>query len=184
MLKLNKIQPPKEYLDEWNSQYNDFVVLCDNNDIPLSNTLYRIGGMNRLNVEKDKYFMLLKYTEATHTYDFIKKCYPKLSRNEQDKHRKHLQSNWVIIDNLGVEKVVIPDSLNYGNLIDPQSCIYSIGNKYYNIETGFCYCQSYSKLIQSAKYVFLENNYDDDHSKRGVLQIDKITGTYILHTEK
>ena len=55
------------------------------------------------------------------------------------------------------------------------SCIYSIGSKYYNIETKELYCESFRSMT-SKQYLFLENRYDTDKDKIGILKIDKITG--------
>ena len=58
-LQLSKIQVNQKYLDEWNENCKDFVVLSKNGEI-LRNTLYRVGGLNNPKVGIDKYFMLLK----------------------------------------------------------------------------------------------------------------------------
>lgn len=91
-LQLSNIEVNQDYLDEWNENCKDFVVLSKNGEI-LRNTLYRVGGLNNPKVGIDKYFMLLKYTEDLYTIDFIKKCYPKKTKKEQEKHLKHKNMN-------------------------------------------------------------------------------------------
>jgi hypothetical protein len=59
------------------------------------------------------------------------------------------------------------------------SCLYSLNNDYYNIETGEFYCTAYTK-IESSEFVFLENSYDKDLSKRGVMQINKKDGSWTV----
>ena len=143
-LQLNPITLNKEYMKEWNVSNNDFFLLAKNG-IPLRNTLYRKGGMSNPNIGKDKYFMLLKYTEELYTNDFIKKCYPDKSHKEQQVKRKHLMCQFVILDSNGDEKFVAKefDSIY---LFDPNSCIFSCRSKLYNIETGYCYGNSTSRF--------------------------------------
>ena len=40
------------------------------------------------------------------------------------------------------------------------------------------------RSIESEKYLFLDNNYDSDKSKRGVLQVSKEDGSIIFHPGK
>ena len=174
-LQLSKIEVNQEYLDEWNENCKDFVVLSKNGEI-LRNTLYRIGGLNNPKVGIDKYFMLLKYTEDLYTIDFIKKCYPKKTKKEQEKHLKHLKSEWVILDINGNEKVVVEQGLQYAYLIK-DSCIYSIGSKYYNIETGFCYGYS-STSMKSSEFLFLDNQFEKDETKKGIMKIKLDDGSW------
>lgn len=55
--------------------------------------------------------------------------------------------------------------------------IYVIDNKYYNIESGEFYCNSYTSM-DTNEYLFLDNKYDNDKSKRGVMKINKNDGTF------
>lgn len=174
-LDLNKIDVKQEYLDEWNNRCKDFLVLTLNGEI-LRNTLYRKGGLNSLNVKTDKYFMLLKYSEDLYSKEFIKKCYPKKNAKEQEKHIKHLKAEWVIIDYKGIEKVVFKD-LSHGYLVSPDSVLYMIDSNYYNIETGFKYGYT-TNSIQSEDFVFLDNKYEKDEAKKGVMKINKIDGSF------
>ena len=177
-LHLNKIDVNSDYLKEWNNNSNDFVVLTKNGEI-LRNTLYRIGGINNPKVGVDKYFMLIKHTEEFYTWDFIKQCYPKMSKKEQEKHLKHLKSEWVIIDYKGDEKVVQRNSLDYMYLVSPNSCIYSVKNNYYNIETGFHYGYS-SSSMKSSEFLFLDNRFEKDETKKGVMKINLQDGSWSM----
>ncbi|MGB4817637.1 MAG: hypothetical protein WBP33_00860 [Saprospiraceae bacterium] len=174
-LQLSKIEVNQEYLNEWNENCKDFVVLSKNGEI-LRNTLYRVGGLNNPKVGIDKYFMLLKYSEDLYTFDFIKKCYPKITKKEQEKRLKHLKSEWVILDFNGNEKVVVKKSLDYAYLVK-DSCIYSIGRKYYNIETGFCYGDS-STSMKSSEFLFLDNQFEKDETKKGIMKINLKDGSW------
>jgi hypothetical protein len=175
-LQLSKIDVNDKYLKEWNNNSKDFVVLTKNGEI-LRNTLYRIGGINNPKVGVDKYFMLIKHTEDLYTWDFIKKCYPKMSKKEQEKHLKHLKSEWVIIDENGNEKVTQANSLDYMYLVSPNSCIYSVKNNYYNIETGFHYGYS-SSSMKSSEFLFLDNRFEKDETKKGVMKINLKDGSW------
>ena len=82
-LQLSKISVNEEYAKKWNVDLNDFVCLTKNGEL-ISNNLYRIGGLNNPNLEKDKYFMLIKHVEAIYDFDFIKQCYPNKSEKERE----------------------------------------------------------------------------------------------------
>lgn len=177
-LQLSKIQVDENYRKEWNVTLNDFVCLTKNGQL-ISNNLYRVGGMGTPNLEKDNYFMLLKHVEHLYDFEFLKKCYPNKSRKELELHRKHLKDTWVIIDKNGVEKQEQKGSLDYMYLVK-NSCIFHLGSKYYNIETGEFYCES-SKSMQSKEFIFLENIYsfrEKDESKIGIMKINKKDGSY------
>lgn len=171
-LQLSPIQVNQDYLKEWNSNYNDFVCLTRNGE-PISQSLYRVGAFGA-DVKQD-YFMLIKYVEAIYDYNFIKKCHPKKSRKELELQRKHLEGRWCIIDKNGIEKK------EFGQFesvyIIKNSCIYSIDGNYYNIETGDFYC-SPSSSMKSSEFLFLENPYDKDLSKKGVMKINKKDGSW------
>ena len=173
-LQLSPIQVNQDYLNEWNNNCNDFVCLTKNGEL-LRPTLYRIGGLNNPKLGKDKYFMLLKYVEAVYDYDFIKKCYPNKSRKELELQRKHLEGRWCIIDKNGVEKKEFDQFKS--PYIKKGSCIYSVDSNYYNIETGEFYCNSL-KSMESTEFLFLENPYDKDLSKKGVMKINKKDGSW------
>ena len=161
-LQLSPIKANEDYLKEWNEHLNDFVCLTRNGKL-VSNSLYRIGGLDNPKPATDRYFMLIKYVEALYDDTFVK-----------DKTRKkHLEGRWCIIDSNGIEKVEF-DSFKSPYLIK-DSCIYSLNGNYYNIETGELYCHTFSSM-SSKDYLFLNNQFDKDISKRGVLKISKRTG--------
>lgn len=166
-LQLCPIQVKEEYLKKWNEISRDFVCLTKNGEL-ISNSLYRLGGLNfNLNLKKDRYFMLLKHVEA---------FYPDTITKVKDR-KPHLESRWVILDKNGIEKVEFKQFASPYLVKD--SCIYSIDGKYYNIETGEFYCDSRTSM-KSSDYIFLENAYDKDESKRGVMKINKNDGTWEL----
>jgi len=173
-LQLSPIKLNEEYCKEWNEHMGDFVVLIKNGEL-ISDSLYRVGGFGA-DIKQD-YFVLLKYVEAIYDFEFIKNCYPNKSKKENELQRKHLESRWCIIDKNGVE---IREFDQFKTpYITKGSCIYSLDNYYYNIETGNLYCRSFSSMA-STNYLFLNNDYDDDKDKRGVMKINKKDGTFEL----
>lgn len=174
-LQLSHIQVDEKYCKEWNASMQDFVVLTKNGNL-INNSLFRVGGFGG-DIKQD-YFMILKYVEAIYDFDFIKKCYPNKSNKELELQRKHLESRWCIFDKNGVEKKEFKQFET--PYIKRNSCLYSIESNYYNIETGEFYCNS-SKCMESSEYIFLENAYDNDLSKRGVMKINKKNGELSLY---
>ena len=180
-LQLSPITLNEEYCKEWNENENlrDFVHLTRDGEL-VNKSLYRVGGIGSKPNGKD-YFMLLKYVEAKYDYDFIKRVYPEKNNKELELQRKHLEGRWCILDKDGVEKV---ESGMFKNPYPVKgSCLYSVDQNYYNIETGEFYCKA-SKWMESNDFIFLENPYDKDLSRRGVLKIDKKTGTYEIFSGK
>jgi hypothetical protein len=171
-LQLSPIQVNKEYCKEWNERMTDFVVLTKNGEL-ISNSLYRVGGFGC--DLKQNYFMLLKYVESIYDFDFIKKCYPDKSNKELELQRKHLEGRWCIIDKNGIEKKEFEQFKS--PYIKKDSCLYSVDSNYYNIETGEFYCNS-SKSMESSEYIFLENQYDKDLLKKGIMKINKKDGSW------
>ncbi|MES2287649.1 MAG: hypothetical protein V4547_18280 [Bacteroidota bacterium] len=160
-LQFSQIILNDDYVKKWNVSCNDYFCLTKNG-ILVSSNLYRKGGMG--GDFKDGYALILKYVEAIYD-DVITKI---------QKRKRHLKSVWVIIDKNGVEKY---ESQPYDSIFLQGGLIFCNGNKYYNIETGELYCQSYT-TIKSEDYVFLNNPYDDDKSRRGVMKINKRDGSY------
>ncbi len=167
-LQLSHINVNEEYRKEWNERMSDFVVLTKNGEL-ISKSLYRVGGMGGKPDGKN-YFLLLKYVEAHYDKAWLKEI-------KSDSDPKRLEGRWCIIDKNGIEKVEF-EQFKSPYLVK-ESCIYSIDQTYYNIETGECYCKAYTSM-QSKEFLFLENAYDDDKSKRGVMKIDKQTGAWEL----
>lgn len=164
-LQLSPIKVNEDYLKEWNEHLNDFVCLTRNGKL-ISNSLYRVGGLNNPKPDKDRYFMLIKYVEAYYSADILK-------MSKSTTGPKHLEGRWCIIDSNGIEKVEF-DYFKSPYLVE-DSCIYSLNGNYYNIETGELYCHTFSSM-SSKDYLFLNNQFDKDISKRGVLKISKRTG--------
>ena len=168
LLQLSPILLRDDYAKEWNIRLTDFFCFTINGEI-LSNSLYRVGGLNYPDFEKDNYFMLLEYTEALYSKDILD-----MSKN---KDPKHLKAKWCIFDTNGVKKL---ESFEFDRPhLVKNSCIYSSGRNYYNIETLKLYCYS-SAEIDSTGFLFLDNKYDNDVSRRGVMKIDKKTGEFEL----
>ncbi len=163
-LQLSPITVNEDYRKKWNIHEKDFACLTNNGEL-IRNTLYRIGGMGA-NLKAD-YFLLLKHTEGIYSDEIT-----------TDKHLKyHLQSQWCIIDKNGIEKVEFKPFRNPYMVTDSQ--IYSVDRNYYNIETGEFYCDASSCMV-SDQYLFLDNRFDKDKSKRGVMKINKKDGTWEL----
>lgn len=165
-LQLSRVQLTPEYAEKWNVHQNDFVVLTRNGEL-VNSSLYRVGGFG---IDfKDKYFILLKQVESYYD-DAITK----------DKKRKpHLAQCSCIIDQSGNEKKVF-DRFENPYLVK-DSIIYSVDGEYSNIETGYTYCRTNTSMV-SSQFLFLENKWDKDKSKLGVLKIDKLTGEFELFT--
>jgi len=163
MLQLRPIEMTESYRKKWNIYGEDYVCLFKNGK-SINNSVYRVGGFGG-DIEKD-YFLLLKYVEAYYSDTITKK----------KSEKRHLEGRWCIIDKNGIEKVVF-ESFKTPYL--EGGVIYSVDQKYYNIETGEFYCTSYSSM-KSKQYLFLNNQFDDDEAKRGVMKINMEDGTYEL----
>lgn len=166
MIELKPVTLDKEYAKKWNEHCTDFVHLY-RDGAKVSDQLYRRGGLG--GEFKDGYILLLKYTEDLYNDSITK-----------DKARKHhLKGCWCILDEKGVEKV-INKPFEYLNHNGGQ--IYSIENDYYNIETKELYCKAYGSM-KTKDFIFINNAYDKDKSKRGVMKINKWDGTFELFQE-
>lgn len=165
-LQLNAIDVNAEYRKQWNAYMHDFLHLTKNGEL-ISNTLYRIGGLGTPNLKTDRYFMLIKYVEAYYSDDIT----------EDENKKPHLEGRWCILDSTGKERVEFP-SYTHPYLVK-DSCIYSVNQNYYNIETGEFYCSARTSM-NTSQFLFLENSWDKDLSKRGVMKIDKNIGTWEL----
>jgi len=163
-IQFSPITLSDEYRKKWNIHERDFICLTKNGEL-ISNSLYRIGGFGA--DLKNDYFMLIKQVEAL--YDDA------ITKDETRKH--HLEGRWVILNMNGVEKVEI---CAYKHpYITKNSCIYSIDSNYYNIETGEFYCNASTSMC-SSEYLFLDNRFDKDKSKRGVMKINLKNGSWEL----
>lgn len=176
-VELVPVELDAKYRKKWQATGSDFFHLYVNGK-RANDSLYRVGGFG---VKLDeKYFMLLKQVESKYedrimemTRDFHKKNETKFDNNP-----RHLANCSCIVDENGVEKVVVNE---FGTPYIIGGCVYTINNKYYNIETGELYCTSHSPCIKSKDFIFINNEFDDDKSKRGVLRINKHDGSTELY---
>ena len=162
-LQLSPIVIKDDYRKKWNIHENNFVCLTKGGNL-ISDALYRVGGIGGYINDENPYFMLLKYVEAFYN-DSITKI---------TKDKPHLEGRWCIIDKKGIEKK------EFGHFKTPyiikNSVIYSVDSNYYNIETGEFYGYGYTTM-NSTNYLFIDNAYDKDKSKCGVIKINKKEGT-------
>jgi len=178
-LQLSPIEVKQSYLSEWNESCKDFYHLTKDGEL-IDNYLYRIGGYRYSKIRpnnpiKDEYFLLLRHIEATYSDEFLISVYPEYSSSEIKKKKKHLEEVCCIFDKNGVEKKVFKQFDSPYLLED--SCIYSLHNKYYNIETGEHYGSTTSRMI-SKEFLFLDNTYGNDEEKKGIMKINKKTGIW------
>ena len=164
MIEFRHAKLTEEYCKQWHIFSYDFINLYKDG-IKLSNTLYRIGGFS--SKIKDGYFMLLKHVEAFYNDSIV------LDPLE----KAHLESNWCILNENGEEKIV------FSHFKAPYlqgGLVYSLDNKYYNIETNECFGESYKVAFNTANFLFLHTEYEKDETKRGVMKINKFDGTFEL----
>lgn len=163
MIELKPVSISEEYSKKWNEHCKDFVNIYKDG-VKLRDTLYRVGGMGcKLS---EKYFMILKYSEE---------YYPdKITKNPKEK--PHLQGNWVIIGQDGKEMVEF-DSSKFSSPYLQGGVVYVLDKHYYNIETGELYCSAYSSM-KSQNFLFLNNQFDENKERRGVMKIELSTGLY------
>ena len=157
-----------EYRKKWNCHSLDDFGLLYKNGEKVNDTLYRIGGMGAdINAN---YFCILKHVEAFYP-DSITKI---------KKDKPHLESQWVILNN-DCEEKVNTGSFNAPYLIG--GCIYTVKSNIYNINTNEMYAYS-GKWMRTNDFIFVENPYDENASKRGVLKINKEDGSFELFPGK
>jgi hypothetical protein len=164
MIEFKPVIIDEDYRKKWNIHNRDFIQLYKDG-VKISDTFYRIGGIG--GDWTDGYIMLLKYVEAY--YDDVV--------TKDKKQKPHLENQWCILNEDGIEKV------NFNRFEDPYlkgGVIYSCGSKYYNIETGEYYGESYN-CMHTKDYIFINNAYDKDKTKRGILRIHKFNGAVKLY---
>lgn len=164
-LELRPFELSEKYRKKWNvnKSLNDFLQLYSDNKL-VSDSIYRVGGFGySLN---GMYFQLLKQVED-HYDDSITKI---------KKDKPHLSSCNCIL-NLKGEEVRVFNKFEHVYLIG--GVVYSLNNKIHNIETNEFYGSG--KTMKSGEFIFVDNNYHDDKSKRGILRINKITGETKLY---
>lgn len=163
-VELTPIELPEDYCRKWNTHERDFVQLT-RYGVPINNSIYRTGMFG--GKFKDGYTLLLKYTEALYN--------DSITRDEARK--RHLEGIWCIVDKNGVEKV---NFKKFENAYLSGGVIYSVDRNYYNIETGELIGSS-SQTMASDDYIFLEDHFNKDTSKRGVIQIKKSDGSWQIY---
>lgn len=163
-LELVPVKLDEAYAKKWkaNMTYHHLY----HNGKQLRDTLYGVGGLGAK--LSGKYFLLLKYSEAFYSENITK---------HTGSDPRHLEGCWCILDEDGNEKV------NFEYYANPylisNSCIYTIDHRYFNIESGEKYCQAYDRM-ETSEFLFLNNAYDDDVKKRGVMKINKLDGSFEL----
>lgn len=156
-----------EYKEEWKVYSESYSQLWDGTEM-LRPTLYRVGGICTPKFGTDRFLQLLKYSEAYYDREIYDKSKSSL---------KHLRGVWCILDAVGNEIVEFEQFATPYLVKD--SCIYSLNNNYVNIETGEFYCKSYDSM-ESDKFLFLDNAFDNDKTRRGIFKINKEDGTYVI----
>lgn len=159
-LELVPVELEEEYCRKWNTHERDFVQLT-RNGVPINNSIYRTGMFG--GKFKDGYTLMLKYTEAL--YDD--------SITTDEARKRHLHGTWCIINEDGIEKVQFK---KFENAYLSGGVIYSVDRNYYNIETGE-HIGSFSSSISSDDYIFFEDHFNKDKSKRGVVKVKKSDGS-------
>lgn len=165
-LQLSPITLDEAYRKKWNIITDDFMCLTQNERL-VSKALYRLGGVASKKDLEDDYFQLIKYQEAFYPDNITK----------DHKSKPHLSGHFCILNKQGVVKVDCGE-YNYPYVVK-NSVIYTVKGKVYNIETGEFYADS-STTMDSNDFYFVENRYDKEKSKRGVLKINKKDGSYEL----
>lgn len=156
-----------EYRKKWNAKQHDYICLTRGGE-PINNNVYRKGGLFSFNPETDNYFIIIKCVEAV---------WPdKITKVKKDKN--HLSTVWCIYDKWGNEKIQKPESLSYLSLVK-NSCIYSDGSHYYNIETKEYYGES-SDSMETDTYLWIDTRSWKDKENTGIKQINKKDGTFTL----
>jgi len=163
MVELKPAVLTKEYIKEWNI-YNPKLYNIYVDGVKKSDKLYTMGVFPA-NLE-NPYFLILLHREALY----------ELHIEANPEKRKHLESVFTIITNKGEVKKEF-NSFNSPYLLG--GLIYVLNNSYYNIETGEKYLNT-SHSINTENYLFLDNRYDSVESRKGVMQLDKRTGTYTI----
>lgn len=178
-IELRPVELDEKYRKRWNvsKSLNDFVQLYINGK-KVNNSIYRVGGFG-VNLN-EKYFMLLKQVESNYSKSVMTetKKFAKSQGYEPNRSSRYLANCSCIIDNNGVEKKVFENTIGYPYLCG--GCVYVINNDYHNIETDELYCSSSSGSFRTKDSIFINNEFDRDKSKRGVLKINKNDGSYEL----
>ena len=158
MIQFCPIMLNEEYSKKWNERMTDFIHLCDENGDKISDTLYRVGGFG--GDFKDGYCQLIKYVE-----DFYDD-----SITTDINRKRHLAGCWCVINTKGKEIFV---SDRFETFYHLGGVIFKSGKSFINVETKERFLTGERKYMQSKDFVFIDNLYDMDKSKRGIYKINK-----------
>lgn len=158
MIQFCPIMLNEEYSKKWNERMNDFIHLCDENGDKISDALYRVGGFGGR--FKDGYCELIKYVEEF--YDD--------SITSEINRKRHLEGYWCIINSEGREKFV---ANKFESVYHIGGIIAKSERSFINIETKERFLNGECKYMESKNFIFIDNPYDKDKSKRGIYKINK-----------
>ncbi len=140
----------EEYMNKWGISHNDYFQIYSFGEL-LRPTLYRKGGFNGKWI--DGYMQLFKCVESN----------------------GYLSNSTCIIDTNGKE-MYSSNSILDSVYLRPGG-IYVYASKYFNIRNNKLYCRSYT-CMTTKNYTFLDNKYDEDETRRGVMKISHDDGSY------
>lgn len=179
--KMNKVElihaeVSAEYCKKWNisPQSDDFMHLYVNG-VKKSDTLYRIGGFGT-NL-KEPYFMILKQVESIYDKHIMEAAIARAKKDgyKGDNNPRYLANCSCIIDNNGDERKVFN---SFDSPYLQGGLIYSLNKSYHNIETGEVIADYIYFSMESYEFLFLDNSYDKDKSRRGVMKVNKNDGSF------
>lgn len=176
-VELKPVVLDDEYRKKWRVHQNDFYHLYVNG-IRANDSLYRVGGFGtKLN---EKYFILLKQVESTYDKKIMSetKKFAEKMGDKHDNNPRHLANCSCIIDENGVEKKVFQQFDSPWTL---GGCIYKLNNQYRNIETDELILESSGNCMSSNDYLFVNDEFNRDKEKRGVVRICKWNGKTKLY---
>lgn len=173
-LEFREITLDEGYCQKWNLRPNTQMLAIVKDDKIIPNRLYSTHSITTSDLlSSQNYFMAFKLVETS-----ISKKDAKIAGI---KNPNFINYHCCILDKYGNERYV-QSNRDSVSLIGGGP-IYRIHDKYYNIETGECYGQSFT-YMQSADFLFINNLYHSDKSKEGVIKIDKKTGEYEIFPKK
>jgi hypothetical protein len=172
-LQFSPITLDEKYAKKWNESGSGFFCLTIDEKL-VSESLYRKGGLG--GKWQDGYMMILKYVEDM--YD------KNLTKDMTHAKRHHLDARSCIINKQGKEMFVQDGGIDHAYL--QGGVVYSVGDGYYNIETGELYCRSYSRKLESDEFIFLDISWDVEKKsfKGGVMKINKKDGSFEVFPKK
>jgi len=175
-IKLIKVVLNYDTMKKFNINKNDFYQLQINGEIK-SPTYYR-QHHNFFNESdlKNNYFILLKQIED---------IYPDVVTKD-NKRKLHYGNYPCVIDNNGNEVYVGEEYSSIfllgGEILLENPHFVGSDLNIINLKNNNLIIKGKSlNYFKSKNYIFVENRYDTDKIKRGVYQIDVLTGEYIVH---